>query len=266
MAPQTKPLHRRVPGAMPTAPGRHAALANTDMPTQKPSAWHASQVFCIAFGVASNPVGTLTLPRYTAPMQAERPGETTHHKRLVRLDAPGDARFLTFSCFRRQPFLSRERTSRWFIEGLERSRDTHGFELWAYVIMPEHVHLLVYPGHAPHRVADILYTLKKSVAWKALAFVRKHAPVFLDRMRDDQPNGKVAHRFWQRGGGYDENLYRPSTIWEKIEYIHDNPVRRGLCDSPADWKWSSFRAFECADQEPIRIDFDSIPDRSARSM
>lgn len=107
--------------------------------------------------------------------------------------------------------------------------------------------------------ADFLYTLKKSVTNRAVAFVRRHAPVFLGQMEDRQPNGAVAYRFWQRGGGYDENLFGSRTIWEKIDYIHMNPVRRGLCDTPASWPWSSGRAFETGKPDPIRIDFDSIP-------
>ena len=133
--------------------------------------------------------------------------------------------------------------------------------------MPEHVHLLIYPGHEPLRVEDVLYTLKKSVTNRALTFVRREAPEFLSRMEDRQPNGRVAHRFWQRGGGYDGNLYNPAKIWEKIRYIHENPVRRGLCERPTDWPWSSARAYEeYADgqvestPDTISIDFDSLPD------
>jgi putative transposase len=167
-----------------------------------------------------------------------------HRKLLHRADVPGDARFLTFSCFRRQPFLSRQRSCGWLLDALERSRETHGFDLWAFVLMPEHVHLLIYPGHEPHRVADMLYTLKKSVTNRALAFVRREAPEFLARMEDRQPSGRVSYRFWQRGGGYDENLHTPAKIWDKIDYIHANPVRRDLCARPTDWQWSSARAYE----------------------
>ena len=46
-------------------------------------------------------------------------------------------------------------------------------------------------------------------------------------MRDEQPNGKVAYRFWQRGGGYDRNFNEPESIYAEIEYLHNNPVRRG---------------------------------------
>jgi putative transposase len=113
-------------------------------------------------------------------------------------------------------------------------------------------------------MADFLYTLKKSVTNRALTFVRANAPDFLAQMADRQPNGKLAHRFWRRGGGYDENLYNPGKIWQKIDYIHGNPVRRGLCESPTDWPWSSARAYETRRPDPIRIDFDSLPiDRRA---
>ena len=45
--------------------------------------------------------------------------------------------------------------------------------------------------------------------------------------------------FWQRGGGYDRNVTEPSTLEKMMEYIHLNPVRRGLVEQATDWKWSS---------------------------
>ena len=190
-----------------------------------------------------------------------------HRKLLHRADVPGDARFLTFSCFHQQPFLSRSRSCQWVLEAINRSRASHGFDLWAYVLMPEHVHLLICPGHEPHRVADMLYTLKKSVTNRALSYVKRNAPEFLTSMEDRRPNGRISHRFWQRGGGYDENLFSPDKIWDKIDYIHANPVRRGLCEHPIDWKWSSARAYEESNRvdgngnnDMVRIDFDSLPD------
>jgi putative transposase len=77
----------------------------------------------------------------------------------------------------------------------------------------------------------------------ALAYLRRHAPAFLERLRDEQPNGEVHYRFWQRGGGYDRNVNEPATIRAMIEYIHDNPVRRGLVKRAIDWPWSSARFF-----------------------
>jgi len=101
--------------------------------------------------------------------------------------------------------------------------------------------------------------MKKSVTTRALDFIRRHSPAFLERMRDLQPNGRSSYRFWQRGGGYDENLFRPQKIWEKIDYIHHNPVRRGLGDHPVDWKWSSALAFEYDGDEPLRLNLTQLP-------
>jgi len=160
-------------------------------------------------------------------------------KTCKRENIPGHAHSLTFSCFRGKPFLSRDRSRQWFVKSLSAARDAHAFDIWAYVIMPEHVHLLIFPRNDEYSIADILGDIKRPVAQKALRFVRETAPSFLETMRDEQPNGIVRHRFWQRGGGFDRNLVEPSIIHSTIDYIHANPVRRGLVESPDDWQWSS---------------------------
>ena len=66
-------------------------------------------------------------------------------KKCHRYDRPGDAHELTFSCYKRLPLLSRDRTRKWFIEAIEESRKILSFDLWAYVIMPEHAHVLIRP-------------------------------------------------------------------------------------------------------------------------
>jgi len=52
-------------------------------------------------------------------------------------------------------------------------------------------------------------------------------------------SGLPSYRFWQRGGGYDRNLVSKQAVLNSIEYIHNNPVRKGLVKSPEDWNWSS---------------------------
>lgn len=187
--------------------------------------------------------------------EAHRP----HRKRCRRYNVPGDAHYLTFSCFHRQPFLTSERACRWFIESLHGSREKHEFDIWAYVLMPEHIHLLIWPRQSTYSISDILGDLKQPVTRAALTFVRKHAPEFLARMRDAQPNGKCSHRFWQRGGGYDRNLNTPRSIIEKINYIHENPVRRELVAAPADYRWSSAGFYAGKTDVDLTPDVDSVP-------
>jgi putative transposase len=181
-----------------------------------------------------------------------------HRKRCKRYDVPGDAHFLTFSCFRRLPLFTRDRSRQWMLDAIALGRKKGEYDLWAYVIMPEHVHLVILP-HVGVKISTILTTLKQSVSKRALLWLRQNAPQYLPRLEDRQPNGMRAYRFWQRGGGYDRNLRTVADIYQKIEYVHNNPVRRKLVEMAEEWLWSSCRAWQTGTDIPIAIDRDSLP-------
>jgi putative transposase len=162
-----------------------------------------------------------------------------HRRRNKTYNEPGHAHELTFSCFLRLPLLSRDRTRKWFLEALDAARHRLRFSLWAYVIMPEHVHVVIWPQEPLYEIRLIRTALKVPVQRTALAYLRREAPDFLERLRDEQPNGEVHYRFWQRGGGYDRNITDSTTVRTMIDYIHLNPVRRGLVAQATDWLWSS---------------------------
>jgi putative transposase len=125
--------------------------------------------------------------------------------------------------------------------------------------MPEHAHLLIWPLAGNYSISEILSSIKQSVAKKAIPFVRRSAPAFLSRMKDCQPNGDLHYRFWQRGGGYDRNIIEPEAAHQQIQYIHNNPVRRGLCDKPESWLWSSAADYTGVRAGPLTIDRQSLP-------
>jgi len=83
-------------------------------------------------------------------------GRTCVDKRRVRYNERGQPRELTFSCYHHYAFLSHDRTREWFYEAWTR----FALQLWAYVVMPEHVHVLAYPGEAPERMSGFLRTVK----------------------------------------------------------------------------------------------------------
>ncbi len=178
-------------------------------------------------------------------------------------DIEWDVHCLTFSTFGRQPFFPGHHAGRWFLDALGEARRVCPFHLFAYVAMPEHVHLVLQPPPGV-QMRSVLWRIKWPVTCKALAWVRRNQPGFLPRLADVQPSGKVSYRFWQRGGGYDRNLRSASDVHEKIGYIHDNPVRRGLVTRAEDWPLSSAGDWLLQRPGPVQIDWERIPEPEVR--
>jgi putative transposase len=145
-------------------------------------------------------------------------------------------RFLTFSCFRRLQLFSNAAIRDVFLDALYTTRAKFGFSLYAWVVMPEHVHLLL-ETPAEDTVAAALLSMKVSTSMKVLRrWKTLHAPVLSHIVG---PSGRPL--FWQPGGGFDRNVRDEDTLARHIQYIHRNPVERGLVAKPEDWAWSSVR-------------------------
>ena len=182
--------------------------------------------------------------------------EELYYKKCRRYDTPGDAHELTFSCYHRQGFLVRQRTCDWLVESVDRARKKYCFSLWAYVFMPEHVHILICPQEEVYSIAKLLQSIKQPVSQKAIAYLKKNNPDGLEKLATGQKYRE--YRFWQDGGGYDVNVVKEKTIINCVRYIHFNPVRRGLVDSPEQWYYSS-AAVWCGHDGPLKIDVDTYP-------
>jgi putative transposase len=102
--------------------------------------------------------------------------------------------------------------------------------------MPEHVHLLLWPRLPEHPISSVLRELKRGFALKVLTRWRELNAPILSRLQT--PDGR--NRYWQGGGGYDRGVWTgDGEFHEKLRYIHNNPVTRGLVKSPTEWRWSS---------------------------
>ena len=166
---------------------------------------------------------------------------------------PRPARELTFSCCRKYPFFKAECTCRWLIDSLEKARERQDFDHWAFVFMPDHIHLVVRPGRLSCEIAAILREIKLPVARQAVRFLEQKSPGWLSKIA--QARGRrTEYHFWQPGGGYDRNIIEPETLRRMIDYIHLNPVRRGLVEPTRDRRWSSAAWYEG------RAGCDLIPD------
>lgn len=176
---------------------------------------------------------------------------------------PGHAHELTFGCYQGYPFLSKDRTREWLAESINAARKSLGCSLWAYVFMPNHVHLIIHFPRRDYNVSQLLREIKLPVSRKALAFLRAEAPEWLPLLQQ-QRGKRTEYHFWQRGGGYDRNITEPSTLERMIEYVHLNPVRQGLVERAVEWVWSSAGWF--AGREPNSLPVDRIPPEWAIGM
>jgi putative transposase len=147
---------------------------------------------------------------------------------LERRQQTGNSHFLTFSCHDRHPYLATPEAKSLFERSLEQTRVRYAWSIYAYVVMPEHVHLLVSePGTSTLAIA--VGALKRSVS-KQLP----QSPFWLPRY-------------------FDFNVFSNEKRFEKIHYIHQNPVTRELVARPEDYPWSSFRAYALHEERPVAI-------------
>ena len=146
---------------------------------------------------------------------------------------PRAVRFVTFSCERRWPLFHRAATRDAFVAALLAADASGSIRILRWVAMPEHVHLLVKEGDEPLPAA--MARLKACFARDTLRLWRVERPAAVERLV--RPDGRA--RFWLTGGGHDRWMRSDDDCREKCDYLHANPVRRGLVDRPQDWKWSS---------------------------
>jgi putative transposase len=171
-------------------------------------------------------------------------------KNLKRYYGRGDLHFVTFSCYRRLPLLKTVRARNVFVHALEVMRKRHQFKLLGYVVMPEHVHLLM---SEPLKVTPsvVLKALKQRVSRDLR---KKRRGISSAQLRLPFMNsGAELPRFWQLRF-YDFNVYSAKKKREKLEYMHSNPVERGLVKDAGAWVWSSFQFYAKGEPGLVTID------------
>lgn len=172
------------------------------------------------------------------------PSAKPHRKTIRHFHQPGDLHELTFSCYRRMPLLTNNGWRVRLSEAIDEACQTVRCNLAAFVYMPEHVHLLVWGIHSEEDVSCFLSRVKQPVSVHAHADLEQKQSRLLKRLIIRDRPGRHVFRFWQEGPGFDRNLFTVKAVQASIDYIHNNPVQRGLCRMARDWRWSSARFYE----------------------
>ncbi len=148
---------------------------------------------------------------------------------LKRFQQSAQSHFLSFTCYHRRPGFDSPAVYDLFVQVLEEMRRRFELCVYGYVVMPEHVHLLL--SEPPHGLlADAMHYLKLSFAKRLGSGV-----------------------FWQKRY-YDRNVRDEHEFVEKLRYIHRNPVKAGLCERAEDWRWSSFRHYALREKGVVEIE------------
>lgn len=163
-----------------------------------------------------------------------------HNRKLVRhVHETGHLHELTFSCYRRLPLLTNDDWRGRLARSLDEANREMDIELVGFVFMPEHVHLLVHLTDPDQSIGRYLARIKQPFSQQIKDVLARHRSGLLRRLTVRERPGKVCFRFWQEGSGFDRNLFSPSAIEASLAYIHENPVKRGLCRDVLGWPWSS---------------------------
>ncbi len=143
---------------------------------------------------------------------------------------------MTFSCYRRQPKFRTPGIYDLFVQCLEDMRRRFSMCVYGYVVMPEHVHLLMSEP-------------EQGVLAEAIHYVKLS---FAKRLRSRERRVELGS-FWQKRY-HDRNVRDAREFSIKLRYLHRNPVKRGLVKDPREWKWSSFRHYALREVGVVEIE------------
>lgn len=147
-------------------------------------------------------------------------------------------------------------------KALDEARQSGGFLIFAYVIMPDHLHLIT---DCPTKSADVLRYVKGLTGRRVIDYLREHGyESSLKKLRHEQWKRKHTHSLWQQEKNV-FSIFSEAMFMQKVNYIHLNPVRAEMSESPIDYRWSSARFWRRlqTDDEPLKVDFDRIAWRRA---
>jgi putative transposase len=172
-----------------------------------------------------------------------------HPKTVQHYHEPGHLHELTFSCYGRRPLLTNDRWQEVLARSIDAAGKEEDIQLVAFVFMPEHVHLLVYPASPKPDLGRYLARIKQPCSKQVKQQLAGQQSRLLKTLTVQERPGKTCFRFWQEGPGFDQNIFTTDVISASIDYIHKNPVARGLCRRAVEWKWSSARYY--LDEPPM---------------
>lgn len=183
----------------------------------------------------------------------------------IRMYVEGEIYFVTSRTFNHQKIFASEKTCQLFVEVLDYCRKKYRFRLYAYVVMPDYVHLLILP-RGKYNISEIMHRIKGNFAqqytkrnhkgsvagwgmWKGIS-VGEPLWFALNQNRRRIRMNPV----WQKSF-HDRIIRSDEEMFNTIQYINNNAVKHHLVDDPLKWQYSSYHNYCENGKELIRIDY-----------
>jgi REP element-mobilizing transposase RayT len=174
--------------------------------------------------------------------------------KLPRFHIDGHIYYITTNIYARLPLFTKASYVIALVDSLNFYRYQYDFKLLGYVIMPDHIHLIIWPqGQA--RVADLMRDFKTFTSKRIIrqASVERAGDLLAAFECAGKETGRSEHKVWQ-DSYWDKNIYTESFLRQKLNYIHRNPVHGGLVQEPKDYLYSSYRNYACDEHWLIDVD------------
>lgn len=178
---------------------------------------------------------------------------------MQKFNNPGDIHFVTFRTYKKYPYFKDEKCCLILLEELNYYRTKFSLKIYGYVILPDHIHCLIYFEDEDLTISRIVQAIK---GFTARRIIKLYSSIgsweqLLPATRpeaDKQHFRKLKYKIWQPDF-YDFNVQTDKKFWEKLEYIHNNPIKHRLTDDISKYKFCSWRNYELNDHSIFKIDY-----------
>jgi REP element-mobilizing transposase RayT len=175
--------------------------------------------------------------------------------KLFKSNEPNTFHYVTLVTYNRVPIFRSDHACQIFVDTLAEVRRRFPYKLVGYVIMPDHVHAII--NRSVDKISDWLRRVRGNSARKILTWLREEQHLMSLKKLELSVAQKRhhTHAVWQKDPSVID-LWSPKFVRQKLNYLHLNPVRAGLCQHPAEWKWSSYRAYLPHQAGDVSIEID----------
>ncbi len=183
---------------------------------------------------------------------------------MFRISIDNPAYYVTAVAKDRLPVFRTDAIAKITCDAINEARRNHNFLIFAYVVMPDHNHLVT---DSNRESKEIQRYVNGIVGRRVLDYLKSENYVeSLEKLRIQNRSDGSQYTLWQRHPDT-RLLWSEQMLWQRIQYTHQNPVRAGLVDHPNDWKWSSSRIFhgKRAAEEPLEVDIGKIQWRKPKT-